>query len=333
MKSTRKKLLQTLFFLILILALGVLGYHLIEGWPIFDAMYMTVITLATVGYGETHPLSPAGRVFTLFLIMGGMGIILYGITEFTSFIVEGEMTGILRRRRMTKSIEKMSNHYILCGCGDIGIYVREELIRTKRPCVVVEQDPLKIRQMLERGIVIVEGDATRDDVLEAVGIRRAAGLVSALHTDRDNLFVVISARGLNPTLRIISKIDDVKGRDKFIRSGANAVVSAHWIGGLRLASELIRPATVSFLDTMLRDDSALRVEDIAVTAKSRYVGKPLSSVDVLAKADILLVSIKQADGYHFHPSLSTILKADDTLVVIGTPDQLNIVRGAFGYAS
>jgi voltage-gated potassium channel len=330
MKSTRKKLLQTLFFLILILALGVLGYHLIEGWPIFDAMYMTVITLATVGYGETHPLSPAGRVFTLFLIMGGMGIILYGITEFTSFIVEGEMTGILRRRRMTKSIEKMSNHYILCGCGDIGIYVLEELIRTKRPCVVIEQDPLKIRQMLERGIVIVEGDATRDDVLEAAGIRRAAGLVSALHTDRDNLFVVISARGLNPTLRIISKIDDVKGRDKFIRSGANAVVSAHSIGGLRLASELIRPATVSFLDTMLRDNSALRVEDILVTAKSRYVGKPLSSVDVLAKADILLVSIKQADGYHFHPPLSTILKADDTLVVIGTPDQLNVVREAFG---
>jgi len=333
MESTRRKLLQIFGVLVLVVSMGVLGYHFIEGWHFFDALYMTVITLATVGYGETYPLSTAGRVFTMFLIFGGMGIILYGVTEITSFVVEGEMTGILRRRRMTKSIEKLSNHYILCGGGDIGIYVLEELVRTKRSVVVVERDPQKARQMVEQNILVVEGDATRDETLEAAGIQRAAGLISALATDQDNLFVVISARGLNPRLRIISKIDDSKSRDKFIRGGASGVVSANFIGGLRLASEMIRPETVNFLDSMLRDNSALRVEDVTISGKSHYVGRPLEAVDVLAKANVLLVSIKQADGFHFHPPLSTVIHPNDTLVLIGNPDQLAAIRSSISAPS
>jgi len=333
MESTRRKLLQIFGVLVLVVSMGVLGYHFIEVWHFFDALYMTVITLATVGYGETYPLSTAGRVFTMFLIFGGMGIILYGVTEITSFVVEGEMTGILRRRRMTKSIEKLSNHYILCGGGDIGIYVLEELVRTKRSVVVVERDPQKARQMVEQNILVVEGDATRDETLEAAGIQRAAGLISALATDQDNLFVVISARGLNPRLRIISKIDDSKSRDKFIRGGASGVVSANFIGGLRLASEMIRPETVNFLDSMLRDNSALRVEDVTISGKSHYVGRPLEAVDVLAKANVLLVSIKQADGFHFHPPLSTVIHPNDTLVLIGNPDQLAAIRSSISAAS
>ncbi len=315
-----------------ILLIGMTGYHLIEGWPIFDALYMTVITLATVGYGETHPLSTTGRVFTIFLILGGMGIILYGITEITTFIVEGEMSGILRRRRMNRMINKLSNHYILCGWGNTGYYVQEEMERTRRPCVVVEKDLAKVNKLAEKDVLVIEGDATDDATLVSAGIKRASGLITTLPTDKDNMFVVITARGLNPTLPIVAKIDDVSSRDKFLRSGANIAISANFIGGLRMVSELVRPATTSFLDAMLRDDSGLRVEDIQVGAHSRFVNKPLSSCDAFTKSGVLLLSIKQGDSFQFNPRPGTVLMGGDTLVVIGNPEQIQTVRSALHHS-
>lgn len=309
-----------------ILLIGVIGYHLIERWSLFDALYMTVITLATVGYGETHPLSTTGRVFTMFLILGGMGMILYGVSRITSFIVEGEMSGILGRRRMNKTISRLSNHYIVCGWGNTGYYAVEELHRTRRPCVVVEKNPSRIKQLVEKEMMYVEGDATSDETLIAAGIQRAAGLISTLETDRDNMFVVITARGLNPAFSIVSKIDDISSRDKFIRGGANVVISSDFIGGLRMVSELVRPGATSFLDTMLRDNSALRVEDVQVGLHSRFVKKPIGSCDAFAKAGVLLVSIKQGDSFLFNPPPATILDGGDTLVVIGNPEQLHSVR-------
>lgn len=315
-----------------ILLLGVLGYHIIEGWPLFDAFYMTVITLATVGYGETHPLSTTGRVFTIFLILGGMGIILYGITEITTFIVEGEMSGILRRRRMNRLINKLSHHYIVCGYGRTGKYALDELIRTQRQCVVVESDPAKVSVPSGKEILVVEGDATQDSVLLAAGITRAAGLVSALPADRDNLFVVITARGLNPKLRIITKCDELSSRDKFLRSGADVAISTSFIGGLRMVSELVRPATVSFLDAMLRDESGLRVEDVQVGTESKFSGKPLSNCDAFTKAGVLLLSIKQGDSFQFNPPPGIVLKGGDTLVVIGNPEQIRTARSALDHS-
>src|SRR3972149_2536720 len=271
MTSTPLKIFQIIALLLFILCSGVIGYHLIEGWSLFDALYMTVITLATVGYGEIHTLPHAGRIFTIFLIFGGMGILLYGVTEMTAFVVEGEMTGYLRRRTMKQRIGKLSNHYILCGWGLKGEHVLDELLRTKRQCVVVEIDANKVIRLHERNAMVVEGDATHDDILIIAGIERAAGLVATLPTDKDNLFVVITARGLNPKLRIVAKVDEIGTREKFLRSGANTTVSTNFIGGLRMASELIRPDAVNFLDTMLRDNSSLRVEDGQVVGKSKYL--------------------------------------------------------------
>jgi voltage-gated potassium channel len=309
-----------------ILLVGVAGYHFIEGWSLFDALYMTVITLATVGYGETHPLSTTGRVFTMFLILGGMGMILYGVSRITSFVVEGEMSGILRRRRMNRTISHMSNHYIVCGWGNTGYYAVEELHRTRRPYVVVENDPSRIEQLVEGEMMYVEGDATNDATLVAAGIQRAAGLIASLPTDRDNMFVVITARGLNPTFKIVSKIEDISSRDKFLRGGANIVISSDFIGGLRMVSELVRPGATSFLDLMLRDNSALRVEDVKVGLHSRYVKKPVGNCDVFAKSGVILVSLKRGDEFHFNPPHATILESGDTLVVIGNPEQLQSVR-------
>jgi voltage-gated potassium channel len=321
-----KEAVQVLVLLLLVLIFGVVGYHLIERWSWFDSLYMTVITLATVGYGEIHPLSVPGRIFTIFLIMGGMGIILYGVTEVTTFIVEGEMTGFLRRRRMQKAVGKLSNHYIVCGSGKTGMHVVEELVRTKRACVVVEQHHERAEHLAEEGFLVIHGDATEDSALREGGIERAAGLVTTLPNDKDNLFVVITARGLNSKLRIVSKVLEIRSREKFLRNGADSAVSANFIGGLRMASELVRPDAVNFLDSMLRDNSDLRVEDITVGAQSRYNGVTLAHCDALQKHGILLVSMKHKGETLFNPVHQTKLHPGDSLVVIGTPDELQAAR-------
>ena len=327
--NTARNVFQIIYLLLLILIAGTLGYHFIEGWSIFDSLYMTVITLATVGYGEVHPLTIAGRVFTIFLILGGMGIILYGISELTQFIVQGGIGGILRRRKMERTIKKISHHYILCGAGKNGHYVLEELIRTKRSVVAVEKDPKKVQILIDRGIPTVEGDASNDNILRSAGIDRAIGLVSTLPEDKDNLFVVITARGLNPKLRIVAKVDDIEVREKFFRSGANSAVSAPYIGGLRMASELIRPDTTTFLDSMMRDNSSLRVDEVKIGSTTNYRGKPLERCDVLASSDVVLVSMRRGrdeQDFIFNPPRSTIMNAGDTLIVIGNPEQLELLR-------
>jgi voltage-gated potassium channel len=324
--------LEILGLLVLIVTAGTLGYHFIEGWPLFDALYMTIITLATVGYNETHPLSTWGRVFTIFLIMGGMGIILFGVSEVTQFIVEGGIGGIFRRRKMERLIGKISGHYILCGAGKNGQHVLDEIVRTRRKVVVVELETKKVKELIDREIPAIEGDASDDSVLRAAGIDRAVGLVTALPEDKDNLFVVITARGLNPKLRIVAKLGDSGVREKFIRSGADAVVSASAIGGLRMASELLRPATTTFLDTMLREDTGLRVDEVIVAPHSPFAGHPLSACDAFESSGVVLVSLLRghAGPTIFNPPGSTVIAPHDIFIVIGTPEQLTKLRSKLG---
>lgn len=333
MDQTIRRALQLSALLVFILCAGVLGYHYIEGWPLFDSLYMTVITLATVGYGETHPLTLGGRAFTIFLILGGMSIIFYALTEITTFVVEGEMTGILRRQRMNRHIGRLKNHYILCGAGRSGSQVLNELRKTGRNCVVVEKDPAKVKQLLSDRVPVVEGEATEDQILRLAGIDRAAGLVTALPSDKDNLFVVITARGLNAKIRIVSKVDEITAREKFLRSGADAAVSSTFIGGMRMASELIRPTTVSFLDTMLYGTPSLRVEEVTVGPSSKYIGSALDTCEPIRLSGVVLVSIKDDSkvGFRFNPPRDIRLRAGDTIIVIGDRSQIDhLKRGLNG---
>jgi len=192
--------IKLILLFLIILGVGTGGYVYIEGWHWIDALYMTIITLATIGYGETHPLSMQGRVFTIFLIAGGMGLILYIASEFAQFVVEGGIVGILRRRKMERKVKQLTHHYILCGLGRYGRYILDELRRTRREVVVVEHDRDKVTELITQGICAIAGDAAHDDTLLEAGINQASGLVSALSEDKDNLFVVITARGLNPTI-------------------------------------------------------------------------------------------------------------------------------------
>lgn len=312
-----------------ILAAGTLGYSFIEGWSTFDSLYMTVITLATIGFGEVHPLSPSGRVFTIIISMVGLGVVAYSFSSITAFIVEGELSETLRRRKMEDRIKNLKNHYIICGAGFTGESIIAELSKTGRDFVVIEFDENKAKLLQDRGLLVIHGDALRDDTLERADIMDARGLFCSLERDPDNAFVAISARGLNPSLRIISEVHDGRVRDKLLRGGVDVCVSSTHIGGLRMASEMIRPTTVSFLDSMIRDrNSAYRFEEVFVKKNSPIIGKPVSSVKSEKDDAPLILAIKEPETarYHINPPGNYEISEGDILVMIGDTGQIRSFR-------
>lgn len=316
--------------LILVYLMGVTGYMSLEHWGFPDASYMTIITLGTIGYGETHELSPEGRWFTQGLILLGMGVIVYGVSNLTAFIIEGELQALIRRSRMDKKIERLSGHYIICGAGRTGGHVLDELVASGRTAVVVERRGDHIGGCTERhpGLLTLEGDATQDKTLERAGIHRAAGLVAALPTDKDNLYVVLTARTLNPSLRIIAKADEEEAREKMARAGADSVVCPQFIGGLRMASEMARPTVVNFLDAMLRGkEAALRVEEVALPEGSPLAGKSLGENQIAQKTGLLVVAMRRpGEDFQFNPPASVRLCAGDILIVIGDVRHVEMLR-------
>ncbi len=326
------RLIRIALVLVLVIVVGTVGYRVIEhgtAWSVLDALYMTVITLASVGFQEVHPLSPAGRVFTIFLILGGTGVVVYGISTLTAFIVEGELTSVLRRRRMQRGIDKLTDHFIVCGADQTGRYAIDELEKTKQRFVVVDRNPERLQELEARGVLTQHGDATHDTVLTAAGILRARGLITALHTDADNLFVTLTAKGLNPGLRVISKAVEEASEAKLRRAGADGVVMPNYIGGLRLASELIRPAVVTFLDRMVRTpERAIRVAPIEIAPHSPLNGRTLAESGLLDRDGITVVALLGADGvYHFNPKKTTHLSPEHTVIVIGEMAVVNEING------
>lgn len=331
MDATFRKGLILGLVIMSVFVVGVLGYVIIEGWNAFDALYMTVITFGTVGYSETHDLSTAGRAFTIFLILGGTIVTAVAVAEVTAFIVEGELTGALRKRKLMKQIEHLNGHFILCGMGRTGNYVLQELIKTKREVVVIEDHEDKVKALIDEGVRAIAGDATHDQTLLDAGIERAAGLMTSLPSDRDNMFVVISARALNKKIRIVTRIEDISARQKFINSGADSGVSTNFIGGMRIASELVRPAAVTFLDKMLRSQGDLRVEEALFGPESKFVGQALGDLTkVFEQTGTLLMASVIGEDIHFNPPHSQLITAGSGVIVMGSPDQVKDLKEKLG---
>jgi voltage-gated potassium channel len=315
---------------------GSIGYYIIfNGQPKFmDCIYMTVVSLTTVGYGEIIEITgnvPA-QIFTMVLITFGVGIILYSISTITAVIVEGELTGILRKKKMIKQIQKLKDHIIVCGGGETGRPVLVELSKNKELFVLIEQD----KETIERcksidNLLYIQGDATEDENLMAAGIKKASGIIVVLPSDKDNLYVTMTARMLNKEIRIVSKMIDQNLAPKLKMAGANRVVSPNTIGALRMASEMIRPTVVDFLDSMLRSSRGnLRIHQITVSKDSEIVEKNLRESGIKDHFGLLVLAAKhENEEIEFNPNPDQILTKGMTLIVMGEVDDIARARMAF----
>ncbi len=311
------------------------GYYALgQGrWPLGDCLYMTIITLATVGYGEMLPGMadvPYARTWTVGLILCGSGILLYWVSSFTAIIVEGDLRGTLRKRRMDKRIAELRGHVIVCGGGTTGVHAIHELIETSTPFVVIDHDERRVQQLGEEhgeAVHYIVGEATADDVLQEAGIAHASGVLVMLQDDRDNLFCTLSARALNASVRIISKAVEHSSIPKLLRAGADRAVSPNYIGGMRLASEMIRPAVVEFLDIMLKGDDRLRIEQIPIPEGTRIVGCRLAKSRLRDHTNALVLAVREPPtSYHFNPGPDFVVRAGMTLIVMAHMEDLLVVR-------
>jgi voltage-gated potassium channel len=338
--DNRRKIYVSIVLFLVIFLIGVAGFKIIGGSDVgfLDSAYMTAITISTIGYGEVVDLSgnPAGRVFTILFIFLSLGTIAFAVSSITAFIVEGELKNLLGRRRMDKVIAKLKDHYIVCGGDETAWTVIQELVRTEREFVVVEASRERLDKLASDlpGLIYIQGDPAEDEVLLKAGLKRAKGLLLTLPTDEANVFVTITARSLNPDLRIIAKGLNLKSHEKMRRAGADSVVSPAFIGGMRMVSDMVRPAVVTFLDKMLYDrERNLRVEEVTVGAGSPLAGKTIAQAAIGEKTGALLVALKRAEtaDYDFNPPANRAIGEGDILIFIGSPGMADglkkIVRG------
>ena len=342
MNEIRKRNCIAGLFLLGVTGAGTFGYYLLGYlaagkplWRVGDCFYMTVITLTTVGFGEVIDLAavPGARLFTVFILLAGLGVAAYFVSSLTAFLVEGELTHVFWRKRMEKQIGKLSGHIILCGTGKVGYHVIQELLRTHTDFVVIDVDDKRILELQQQvgTFPAVAGDATHAAFLRQAGVERAKGVISTLSDDKDNLCVVVTCRQLNPKLHIISACKETEFSTKLELLGAEAVIP-NSIGGLRIASKMIRPRVVHYLDLMLRDKNCVvRIEDIVLPEASSLVGKQISTIDFDRYGQLLILAILRAGTMQpiYNPRRAETLAAGDTLVVQADTDSLDRFRRAY----
>lgn len=311
---------------------GTAGYMLIEGWNWWDAVYMTVITITTVGYREIHELSFAGQVFTTVLLLTGVGTALYTFSLMTAVLVEGGLHERWERRRRTRMLDDLDGHFIVCGYGRIGSTIVEEFRRQQVPHVVIERDADRVQEVLEQGGLAVEADASREEVLARVGIQRARGLIAVVGTDAENVFTILSARLMRPDLFIIGRAETEDSRRKLTRAGADRVLSPYQIGALQMAQTALRPAVVDFVQLATGSNNLeLTMEQVLIEPSSQLAGQTILAANLRQRYGVVVVGIQHPDGsMEFNPPPETQMKTGDSLVVLGRQEQLREMENAAG---
>jgi voltage-gated potassium channel len=320
----RDRIRSAILSVICVLIVGTLGYHLIERWDLMDSLYMTVITLTTVGYGEVHPIARTEtRVFTMVLILGGMGVIFYALGTLAQGLVEGQIRDILGRRKVEKVLRSLSGHCIICGFGRIGRSIAAELALAKVPFVVVERDSEGLHELEEQGYLGILGDATSEEILREAGVERAKALISVASTDADNLYITLTAKSLNPQIQVIARAAEAAAERKLAWAGADRVVSPYRMSGQRMANLLLRPTVVEFLESSLSDPSVeLVMEEVHLPEEGEFVGQDILSSGLRRDHGLIVVAIKRKDGrLVVNPAAGETLQARDVLIALGKREE------------
>jgi voltage-gated potassium channel len=307
---------------------GAVGYMIVEGWGLWDAFYMTVITVATVGYREVHTLSFAGEVFTVVLIFGGVGTAFYTATQLAAVIVEGGLHRRFEHRRVTRMLEELKDHFILCGYGRIGSIIARELREQAVPFIVIERNPERVHNAIEHGWVAVEADASEEEVLRRTGIHRARGLIAAVGTDAENVYTVLTARVVRPDLFIIARVESDEAEQRLRRAGADRVISPYRIGAAHMAQTALRPAVVDFVQLATSSGHLdLSMEQVHVREGSGLVGKSIVDAGIRQRFGVIVVAIRRGgEAMEFNPAPEFVIHAGDELVVLGRPESVKALE-------
>jgi voltage-gated potassium channel len=325
-EDLRKRIILSVGLILFVISLGTIGYMLVERWGFLDALYMTIITITTVGFKEIHELSQKGQIFTIILIISGVGTVLYALSNGAKFVLEGELQEVFGRQRLEKRLKDLNDHYIVCGYGRMGRIIGRELKQEKLPYVVIEKNSMILDE--KDDTLALQGDATKDELLKRAGIERARCLISVLPTDAENLYVVLSARGLNPSLLIVARAGEEGSGRKLLRAGADRVVSPYHIGGLRMAQTVLKPAVVDFIEFATKSGNIdLQFHEIAIQEGSRLENQTLDECGIGRDLGVIIVAIKQKTGeMKFNPTFRTAIQAGDTLIAIGETSKLALLE-------
>jgi voltage-gated potassium channel len=313
-----------LIFIVILIAIGTVGFHLIEGWDVLESFYTTVMTLTTIGYGDFAPKTHGGMLFTVTLVVSGVGTMLYTVGLVAQTMVEGRLMNLMGRGRMEKTIEKMSNHYIICGCGRIGMLIARELHAEKVPFVVMDNNAEAIQRVQDEGFVYFRGDATHDKCLIGAGIKRARGIVCVLPSDAQNLYVILTAKELNPKIWILSRSEEEASEHRLLRAGADRVMSPYTLGGSRMAMAILRPAMLDFIEiTTRRQSLELRMDELEICEGSPLIGRSLEESEIRQRYGLIIVAVKKDSGKMiFNPVASYVIQIGDKLIALGEEDNV-----------
>jgi voltage-gated potassium channel len=318
-----RRIAYTLAAVAVAVAFGTTGFYLIEGWSILDSLYVATQTVTTVGYGDRTPATTAGRVFATVFMLAGVGVVLYALTATVHAIVQSELVATFGQRRQSRKMSKLRNHFIICGAGRVGSNLVRALMGSAETFIVIERDQQKVTELVELGVSVLVRDATLEESLHEAGVEHARGLAACLPDDADNVYVVLTARDLNPRLHIVARAAEEQAEPKLIRAGANRVVAPAIIGGHRLAMALTKPAVDDFLGSITANKLELAFEQLEVAPSSVLTGKKLSETNIRSELDIVVVSIRRSDGeILFNPSGEATIAGGDLLIAIGHAESL-----------
>jgi voltage-gated potassium channel len=312
-----------LLLLLAAILFGTIGFHFIERWPLADSLYVTVQTLTTVGYGDQTPGSGMGRLFAIVVMLIGAGGVALAISTIVQSVVQSEMMATFGQRRRSRRMSKLSNHFIICGSGRVGSHLVRDLLLTNESFVVIEQDQQRAAEFAQRGVNVLVGNATLEETLREARVEHARGLAACLPNDADNVYVVLTARDLNPNLRIVARAAEEQAEAKLLRAGANHVVAPTIIGGHRMAVALTKPAVSEFMDSITANELGLAFEQVEVDAASALVGQELRATPIRSELDVVIISIRRQNGEMlFNPAGDAKIENGDILIAIGRADSL-----------